>query len=180
MTGYFVDVLAGDGVVGWPARQNAPVLANIECPSEEAEAAFLGSRQFLAESTLAEAQARADKGAEVQASILEEALAEGDRRVAEARLKYGNRSTGVEGLGLGCETPGAEWKKDLGIFHKCILIVILERLHLPPRARVLDWGTGCGHKLTWAQQLYDIDGLGLELVEENVRWARQHSTGKYR
>lgn len=179
MTGYFVDALADERVAGWPARRNGPDMASIACPSDEAEVAFLSSRQFIVGATLAEAEAGAYKGAAEEASILEAALAEGDHRVAEARRKYGNRSTGVEGLGLGCETPGAEWKKDLGIFHKCILIVILERLQLPPRARVLDWGTGCGHKLTWAQQLYDIEGLGLELVEENARWARQHSTGKY-
>merc|ERR1712226_743361 len=44
---------------------------------------------------------------------------------------------------------------------------------------VLDWGAGCGHKLTWAARLYDIKGLGIDIVSDSVDWARQHSIGKY-
>lgn len=55
----------------------------------------------------------------------------------------------------------------------------MERLKLPPRAAVLDWGAGCGHKLTWAAQLYDVDGLGIDIVTENIAWARTHSIGHF-
>ena len=73
--------------------------------------------------------------------------------------------------GEGCEQASAEWKEDLGGFHKCILVTVAEILQLRPGERLLDWGSGCGHKLTWANQLYGTHGLGIDLVASSVRWA---------
>merc|ERR1712031_94128 len=101
-------------------------------------------------------------------------------RVNDALAKYTRRAVGEGGRpGLGCEDPTAEWHEDLGVYHKCILIVVLERLQLPPQAKVLDWGTGCGHKLSWASRLFDIDGMGLDIVNESVFWAQEHSIGHF-
>lgn len=105
---------------------------------------------------------------------------EGSAKVSLAIDKYGSRATGSTGRpGSGCEEPASEWMMDLRIYHKCILVVILERLQLAPGAAVLDWGTGCGHKLTWASTLYDIHGLGVDIVADNIAWAQNHSIGKY-
>eukprot|EP00929_Paragymnodinium_shiwhaense_P075356 TRINITY_DN38520_c0_g1_i1.p1 TRINITY_DN38520_c0_g1~~TRINITY_DN38520_c0_g1_i1.p1 ORF type:complete len:541 (+),score=100.75 TRINITY_DN38520_c0_g1_i1:65-1624(+) len=123
------------------------------CPTEEEQAAFALRRGF------------------------DEAWT---RRSDDALKKYTQRAAGELGQpGRGCEEPASEWRVDLGIFHKCVLVVILERLDLRPGAMVLDWGAGCGHKLTWASQLYDVQGLGLDIVGDNVRWAEQHSIGKF-
>mmetsp|Transcript_100432 Transcript_100432/g.323804 ORF Transcript_100432/g.323804 Transcript_100432/m.323804 type:complete len:270 (-) Transcript_100432:226-1035(-) len=89
-------------------------------------------------------------------------------------------SIGFDGeAGSGCEEPASEWRMDLRIYHKCILMVILERMQLVPGAQVLDWGTGCGHKLSWASQLYDVSGLGIDIVGDNIAWAQNYSIGKY-
>eukprot|EP00928_Gymnodinium_smaydae_P099956 TRINITY_DN9686_c0_g1_i2.p1 TRINITY_DN9686_c0_g1~~TRINITY_DN9686_c0_g1_i2.p1 ORF type:complete len:555 (+),score=110.54 TRINITY_DN9686_c0_g1_i2:41-1666(+) len=98
---------------------------------------------------------------------------------ASAHRKYLLRSSGPEQSGLGCDDPAAEWRADLAPYHKCILVVIFERLRLPPGAKVLDWGTGCGHKLTWASQFYGVEGLGLDFVGDSIAWAREHSVGHY-
>eukprot|EP00928_Gymnodinium_smaydae_P099955 TRINITY_DN9686_c0_g1_i1.p1 TRINITY_DN9686_c0_g1~~TRINITY_DN9686_c0_g1_i1.p1 ORF type:complete len:641 (+),score=121.00 TRINITY_DN9686_c0_g1_i1:41-1924(+) len=63
---------------------------------------------------------------------------------ASAHRKYLLRSSGPEQSGLGCDDPAAEWRADLAPYHKCILVVIFERLRLPPGAKVLDWGTVSG------------------------------------
>ncbi|CAE7940464.1 NMT3, partial [Symbiodinium sp. KB8] len=95
--------------------------------------------------------------------------------------RYGLRSRGYRqgtgSHGQGCEEPSSEWHKDLRPLHKCVFVVIMERLQLPPGALVLDWGAGCGHKLTWAAQLYDLRGVGIDIVPDNIRWAREHSMG---
>lgn len=140
-----------------PARSRAGIASaeEIECPSEEAQAAFAARR------TREDGEAWA-------------------RRADSALAKYRLRAAGLVGRpGRGCEEPASEWRVDLRTFHKCVLVVIMERLQLPPGANVLDWGAGCGHKLTWAAQLYDVSGLGIDLVGESVEWAREHSIGKF-
>ncbi|CAE6913154.1 NMT3 [Symbiodinium natans] len=101
-------------------------------------------------------------------------------RSAVAAEKYGVRSQGSrKQSGLGCEEPASEWRVDLRPLHKCVFVVIMERLRLPPGSLVLDWGAGCGHKLTWAAQLYDLRGVGIDIVPENIRWAQEHSVGHF-
>lgn len=143
----------GHGVVRpFPTpRQPEELLKQIQCPTEAQEAEFFAS------------------------------WPEDWRQRSETALqKYANRSSGRrQVLGSGCEEPSSEWREDLRPLHKCVLVVVLERLQLAPGSLVLDWGTGCGHKLTWAAQLYDIFGVGLDLVEGNVKWAREHSMGLF-
>ena len=45
--------------------------------------------------------------------------------------KYGKRS----GDGSGCEAQSAEWKENLGPFHKCVLVTVADHLHLRPGER---------------------------------------------
>jgi len=150
----------GSAIMGLPPpRQGALVskVSSIACPTDAAKAAF------------AERQRGAGSDRE-----------EADLAVERAFRKYSERSVGsAERPGFGCEVPSAEWKMDLAPFHKCIMIVVLEKLQLPPGASVLDWGAGCGHKLTWAAQLYGLDGLGIDIVGESIRWAQEHAIGHF-
>lgn len=52
-------------------------------------------------------------------------------------------------------------------------------LDFRPGQLLLDWGSGCGHKVSWAKMLYDVDGMGVELVDSAVTWAQTHSIGKF-
>lgn len=126
----------------------------IECPSAEAKAEFTRQRRQAS-------SARAEKSVE------------------SAHSKYARRSAGSEAPGLGCDDPEAEWRVDFRHYHKCILVVVLERLRLAPGSVLLDWGSGCGHKLSWASHLYGLRGLGIDIVADNVQWARNHSLGSY-
>lgn len=163
-----IDVQAGGGgaLLGLPPPRigrRAAGVASIECPDAEARAKFATRRERELDGSKAAERA--------------------ELAVLKAYRKYSQRSHGGtserQQPGLGCEVATAEWKIDLAPYHKCILTVILERLRLPPGAMVLDWGTGCGHKLTWAAQLYDIDGLGVDIVADSIQWAQAHSIGRY-
>mmetsp|Transcript_71504 Transcript_71504/g.202814 ORF Transcript_71504/g.202814 Transcript_71504/m.202814 type:complete len:214 (+) Transcript_71504:1-642(+) len=63
--------------------------------------------------------------------------------------------------------------------HKCVLITVAHLLGFRPGQLVLDWGSGCGHKLTWAAQLFGVDGLGIDNVAGSVTWAREHGLGHF-
>eukprot|EP00929_Paragymnodinium_shiwhaense_P105303 TRINITY_DN70253_c0_g1_i2.p1 TRINITY_DN70253_c0_g1~~TRINITY_DN70253_c0_g1_i2.p1 ORF type:complete len:503 (+),score=95.97 TRINITY_DN70253_c0_g1_i2:36-1544(+) len=147
--------------LSWLRSEPEVPLDAIACPSEEARAAWAAERL---EAARASPQALAD----------EEAIVAAHRKYA-ARSGMGSS----EKYGLGCDDPAAEWRYDLTAFHKCILVVVCERLRLAPGSKVLDWGTGCGHKLSWATQLYGIEGFGIDIVYDSVRWAQEHSAGRY-
>eukprot|EP00931_Biecheleriopsis_adriatica_P094968 TRINITY_DN68597_c0_g1_i1.p1 TRINITY_DN68597_c0_g1~~TRINITY_DN68597_c0_g1_i1.p1 ORF type:complete len:513 (+),score=93.49 TRINITY_DN68597_c0_g1_i1:65-1603(+) len=152
---------ADAAVVGFPSPGPASSLAGpgIECPSDEVRAEWLRLRE------------------EAASQDAEKAL--GQFRVMSSFRKYTQRATGAGDSDLGCESKGAEWKRDLSSHHKCVFVVIMERLQLAPGALVLDWGSGCGHKLSWANVFYGVRGVGLEMVTESVRWAREHSYGHF-
>jgi len=160
MRGFVVDAaMHGATRLGAPAPRAAGPLrdgvASIACPSAEGQEAFAASSASTTD-------------------------AWEDEELATARNKYVGRAVGESGReGSGCEGAGAEWKDDFPTFQKCILVVVLERLQLAPGAAVLDWGSGCGHKLAWAAQLHDIDGIGIDFVGASVRWAREHSVGHF-
>mmetsp|Transcript_29473 Transcript_29473/g.75521 ORF Transcript_29473/g.75521 Transcript_29473/m.75521 type:complete len:173 (-) Transcript_29473:170-688(-) len=51
---------------------------------------------------------------------------------------------------------------------------------LQPRApgqTVLDWGSGCGHMLSWFKMLFDVDGFGVEYTEAASTWSSKYSLG---
>lgn len=151
-----IDVRRSDPIVGYPPPPQIAGVEAVKCPSEEAQAEFAMERRRRPDSEKAEIF------------------------VVQSHSKYEMRAlTGSSQLSLGCESTNAEWKHDLAIYHKCIIVVILERLQLAPGETVLDWGSGCGHKLTWAAQLFGADGLGIDNVAESVAWAQDHSIGRY-
>jgi len=45
--------------------------------------------------------------------------------------------------------------------------------------RVLDWGSGCGHKASWMRILYGVEVHGIDLEEAPVKWAQEHSFGSF-
>jgi SAM-dependent methyltransferase len=44
---------------------------------------------------------------------------------------------------------------------------------------VLDWGSGCGFKLSWLAQLYGTHNFGLDVAPAPVAWAKKHSSGQH-
>ena len=72
-----------------------------------------------------------------------------------------------------------EWAADLSHCHKCVLVAALQKLNVEPAMSVLDWGSGCGHKLTWAVQLFGVNGFGIDIIPENVQWAQNFAPGHY-
>eukprot|EP00928_Gymnodinium_smaydae_P065121 TRINITY_DN48302_c0_g1_i1.p1 TRINITY_DN48302_c0_g1~~TRINITY_DN48302_c0_g1_i1.p1 ORF type:complete len:546 (-),score=99.31 TRINITY_DN48302_c0_g1_i1:62-1699(-) len=165
MRGFAVAAPAFRAAVGVPP-QLADAGTGLRCPSQEEQLAFARRREQ------AVAGGPGDGASQAWA-----------RRADYAVAKYTERAAGSAGgggrPGRGCEEPASEWRFDLRIHHKCVLMTVLERLQPAPGARVLDWGTGCGHKLTWAAQLYDIEGVGIDIVGESIEWARRHAIGTY-
>ncbi len=66
----------------------------------------------------------------------------------------------------GCESKMGEWGADLSREHKCVLISAMREMSVEPGMSLLDWGSGCGHKVAWAEQLFGVRGLGVELVRK--------------
>jgi len=45
--------------------------------------------------------------------------------------------------------------------------------------RILDWGSGCGHKGSWLRQLYGVYVYGIDVEPLPVKWSQQHSMGSF-
>jgi len=80
---------------------------------------------------------------------------------------------------LHCQTHKGMWNQEMSDQHKCVLTTIAHFLGFRPGELVFDWGSGCGHKLSWAKMLFDVDGLGLDIMGAAVAWAHQHSAGSF-
>lgn len=78
-----------------------------------------------------------------------------------------------------CQSSRGMWREPMSDVHKCVLITVGHLLNFRPGQLMLDWGSGCGHKLTWAKLLFDVDGVGLDLEQGAVAWAKRHSIGTY-
>eukprot|EP00929_Paragymnodinium_shiwhaense_P087128 TRINITY_DN47416_c0_g1_i1.p1 TRINITY_DN47416_c0_g1~~TRINITY_DN47416_c0_g1_i1.p1 ORF type:complete len:463 (-),score=56.26 TRINITY_DN47416_c0_g1_i1:49-1437(-) len=90
--------------------------------------------------------------------------------------KYGDRAAEPSKQ---CQSSRGMWREAMSDVHKCVLITVGHHLGFRPGQRMLDWGSGCGHKLTWAKQLFDIDGVGLDVEGGAVAWAQRHSAGTF-
>mmetsp|Transcript_6066 Transcript_6066/g.11077 ORF Transcript_6066/g.11077 Transcript_6066/m.11077 type:complete len:440 (-) Transcript_6066:63-1382(-) len=88
--------------------------------------------------------------------------------------KYNNRANQLQ-----CQDSRGMWNEAMSDVHKCVLITVSHWLGFRPGQLVLDWGSGCGHKLSWAKMLFDVDGMGVEIQETAVLWAQRHSAGKF-
>eukprot|EP00929_Paragymnodinium_shiwhaense_P096721 TRINITY_DN58414_c0_g1_i2.p1 TRINITY_DN58414_c0_g1~~TRINITY_DN58414_c0_g1_i2.p1 ORF type:complete len:446 (+),score=78.68 TRINITY_DN58414_c0_g1_i2:102-1439(+) len=80
---------------------------------------------------------------------------------------------------LQCQSRQGMWRQEMNDMHKCVLISVGQLMDFRPGQLVLDWGSGCGHKLSWAKMFFDVDGLGVELVDSAVAWAKEHSLGHF-
>ena len=47
-------------------------------------------------------------------------------------------------------------------------------------ARILDWGSGCGHRLHRFAMEFDLEGIGVELAAPLVNWATEFRSGNSR
>eukprot|EP00929_Paragymnodinium_shiwhaense_P078817 TRINITY_DN40889_c0_g1_i1.p1 TRINITY_DN40889_c0_g1~~TRINITY_DN40889_c0_g1_i1.p1 ORF type:complete len:478 (+),score=50.39 TRINITY_DN40889_c0_g1_i1:114-1547(+) len=77
----------------------------------------------------------------------------------------------------GCQSGRGVWGKAFENNGKCVLMVVAERLGFQPGQLLLDWGSGCGHALTWAKMFFDVDGLGLEATSGAADWAAKFAAG---
>ena len=57
------------------------------------------------------------------------------------------------------------WSEYMADRHKCIAVSIGSFMKMMPNDVVLDWGSGCGHKLTWLKQLFGVDGVGIDIIK---------------
>lgn len=64
----------------------------------------------------------------------------------------------------GCHSAEGLWGTAWHNSHKCVLITVAELFNFRPGHLLLDWGSGCGHMLSWAKAFYDVDGLGIEVT----------------
>lgn len=79
----------------------------------------------------------------------------------------------------GCQSNRGSWGKGFSSHLKCVLVVIGELLNFRPGELILDWGSGCGHALSWAKMFFDVDGLGVEVTPSVVSWATRFSMGQH-
>lgn len=99
-----------------------------------------------------------------------------DPDLARRLQKYGQRAQAPADQ---CQSSRGMWREAMSDVHKCILITVAHLLDFRPGQLALDWGSGCGHKLTWAKSLFDVDGVGLDVEGGAVAWARHHSAGVF-
>eukprot|EP00931_Biecheleriopsis_adriatica_P103453 TRINITY_DN78286_c0_g1_i1.p1 TRINITY_DN78286_c0_g1~~TRINITY_DN78286_c0_g1_i1.p1 ORF type:complete len:508 (+),score=109.51 TRINITY_DN78286_c0_g1_i1:104-1627(+) len=88
--------------------------------------------------------------------------------------KYKHRTAGG-----GCQSERGLWGTSWQDSQKCVVLVVAELLGFRPGQLLLDWGSGCGHTLSWAKAYYDVDGLGIEATASAVTWASHFSLGKH-
>lgn len=95
-----------------------------------------------------------------------------DEELARKLLKYSERAEAMQ-----CQDHRGMWREEASDVHKCVLITVAHMMNFRPGQLVLDWGSGCGHSLTWAKMLFDVDGLGIDIEGNAVGWAQDHSAG---
>eukprot|EP00927_Polykrikos_kofoidii_P076627 TRINITY_DN73696_c0_g1_i1.p1 TRINITY_DN73696_c0_g1~~TRINITY_DN73696_c0_g1_i1.p1 ORF type:complete len:497 (+),score=52.27 TRINITY_DN73696_c0_g1_i1:81-1571(+) len=81
--------------------------------------------------------------------------------------------------GKSCGMPEGSWGWDIRVHLKCIFISVGELLGFRSGESVLDWGSGCGWFLTWAEVFYGIRGFGIEMARSSAMWARRHALGSF-
>lgn len=96
--------------------------------------------------------------------------------LAERLSKYGHRASDPSNS---CQSSKGMWREPMSDVHKCVLVTIGNLLDFRPGHLILDWGSGCGHKLTWAKALFDADGVGVDVEGGAVNWASRHSSGVF-
>lgn len=89
-------------------------------------------------------------------------------------LKYERRV-----LAGGCHSTRGLWGTSWEDSHKCVMLVVAERLGFRPGELLLEWGSGCGHAMSWAKMFFDVDGLGVDSSVGAVTWAQRFSAGRF-
>ncbi|CAD7945011.1 unnamed protein product [Amoebophrya sp. A25] len=78
-----------------------------------------------------------------------------------------------------CSYESGLWAEPMADRFKCMTTTIGVRLNMRPGERVLDYGTGCGHMLTWFSKFFGVRGLGVDILHPAITWAKQWSVGRY-
>lgn len=77
-----------------------------------------------------------------------------------------------------CNAGDGVWGGDYSDSYWC-LMEWAGREHYAVGDRVLDWGSGCGHKASWMRIHFGVDVYGLDLEAGAVEWANNHSLGHF-
>lgn len=78
-----------------------------------------------------------------------------------------------------CAYESGLWTEPMADRFKCMTQVVGLKLNIRPAARMLDWGSGCGHMLTWFNKFFGVEGLGLDVEESAVNFANRFGVGRY-
>lgn len=74
-----------------------------------------------------------------------------------------------------CESARGMWhRNDIAPVVRCKYETMVNLLDLGPGNVVVDWGAGCGHALDWIAGRRPFHAIGLDIVKENVAWAKQN------
>jgi ubiquinone/menaquinone biosynthesis C-methylase UbiE len=86
--------------------------------------------------------------------------------------KYDRRANNCGGDGI--------WNKVRKVDHHQILNNAVALAGIQNGAFVLDWGSGCGHKMEFLQKEHGITGVGIDVSNLTVQWAVENTSPKNR
>eukprot|EP00929_Paragymnodinium_shiwhaense_P043204 TRINITY_DN22251_c0_g1_i1.p1 TRINITY_DN22251_c0_g1~~TRINITY_DN22251_c0_g1_i1.p1 ORF type:complete len:498 (-),score=206.71 TRINITY_DN22251_c0_g1_i1:170-1663(-) len=77
--------------------------------------------------------------------------------------------------GSGCDGDKGMWNGDAGPMIRFKYEAVARLFKLKNKDfRVLDWGSGCGHQLDIIAKENGFQGVGFDLIEKNMEWAKSH------
>ncbi|RNF11672.1 methyltransferase [Trypanosoma rangeli] len=79
----------------------------------------------------------------------------------------------------GCHKDGIWHRVNLND-HEVILRVIAGLLNVRKNDRLLDWGCGCGHHLQFMHDFYGAVGMGIDISNKTIEYARMMTTKRNR
>ncbi|CAD7957426.1 unnamed protein product [Amoebophrya sp. A120] len=78
-----------------------------------------------------------------------------------------------------CSYESGLWAEPMADRFKCMMTTIGIRQQFQPGDTVFDWGSGCGHMLTWFAKYFGIRGFGIEILEPAVQFSQAFGVGSY-
>ncbi|CAD7931970.1 unnamed protein product [Amoebophrya sp. A120] len=91
-----------------------------------------------------------------------------------ATFKYNDRMDRHK-LFSTCQFGTEMWEFDQRSRHYCMINSLAHHLQLLPNESIFDFGSGCGHKMMWLQQLYGVRVYGVDIIKGAVDFANKYS-----
>eukprot|EP00760_Papus_ankaliazontas_P030989 PhM_4_TR5161/c0_g1_i4/m.79822 len=92
------------------------------------------------------------------------------KKKTSVREKYNRRAHNCGGNGI--------WNRVTRKDHALILDGIVKMARLKSGSYVFDWGTGCGEKLAFLADKYNVTGFGVDVSELTIQYAKQNTTNR--